>query len=141
MSDASERGRPGHRSLAPCFSRELAEMGREMVDLTAKPFSLDAGAVAWVRRTIEAMTLEEKLGQLFVNLNGALAPAYLDRILDRYHVGGMRFRPADAATVQAHLRHAQARSKVPLLVAANPAGAPKLTMNVPLSVGQRVQLR
>ncbi|MGE3269710.1 MAG: glycoside hydrolase family 3 protein [Chloroflexota bacterium] len=91
-----------------------------MVDLTAKPFNLDDEAVVWVRSTIDAMTLEEKIGQLFVNLNGAFTPDYLDRILSTYHVGGMRFRGADAATVQAHVRYAQSRSKIPLLIASNP---------------------
>ena len=91
-----------------------------MVDLTAKPFFLDAAAVAWVRSTIDAMTLEEKIGQLFINLNVAFTPEYLDQILDRYHVGGMRFRGADAATAQSHIRYAQSTSKIPLLVASNP---------------------
>ncbi|CAA9590373.1 MAG: GH3 [uncultured Thermomicrobiales bacterium] len=91
-----------------------------MVDLTAKPFNLDAAAIAWVRDTIEAMTIEEQIGQLFINLNVTFTPAYLDRVLDTYHVGGMRFRGADAVTVQAHIRHAQSRSKIPLLIASNP---------------------
>lgn len=91
-----------------------------MVDLTAKPFYLDAAGLAWVRSTIDAMTIEEKIGQLFINLNTAFTPAYLDHILGTYHVGGMRFRGADAAAVQAHIRHAQSASKVPLLIASNP---------------------
>lgn len=91
-----------------------------MVGLTAKPFFLDDDAVAWVQRTIDGMTLEEKIGQLFINLNVAFTPEYLDQVLDTYHVGGIRFRGADAATVQAHIRYAQSRSKLPLLVASNP---------------------
>jgi beta-N-acetylhexosaminidase len=91
-----------------------------MVDLTAKPFYLDAAAVAWVGSTIDAMSLEEKIGQLFINLNVAFTPEYLDHILDKYHVGGMRFRGADAATVQAHIRYVQSKSKIPLLIASNP---------------------
>ncbi|HMP41071.1 MAG TPA: glycoside hydrolase family 3 N-terminal domain-containing protein [Roseiflexaceae bacterium] len=91
-----------------------------MVDLTAKPFHLSADDIAWVRNTIDAMTLEEKIGQLFINLNTAFTPAYLDHIIGTYHVGGMRFRGADAATVQAHIRHAQSTSKIPLLIASNP---------------------
>src|SRR6476661_1933328 len=91
-----------------------------MVDLTAKPFHLDTTAVDWVQRTIDAMTLTEKIGQLFINLNTAFTPGYLDHVLDTYHVGGMRFRGADAATVQAHIRHAQSKSKIPLLIASNP---------------------
>ncbi|MBC8078263.1 MAG: glycosyl hydrolase, partial [Chloroflexales bacterium] len=84
-----------------------------MVDLTAKPFHLDAAGAAWVRSTIDAMTPEEKIGQLFINLNTAFTPEYLDHVLGTYHVGGMRFRGADAATVQAHIRHAQSKSKIP----------------------------
>jgi beta-N-acetylhexosaminidase len=91
-----------------------------MVDLTAKPFHLDAARSAWVRSAIDAMTLEEKIGQLFINLNTDFTPAYLDHVLGAYHVGGMRFRGADAATVQAHIRHAQSTSKIPLLIASNP---------------------
>ena len=33
-----------------------------MVDLAAKPFYLSAQDIAWVRQTIESMTLEEKVG-------------------------------------------------------------------------------
>ncbi len=76
--------------------------------------------MAWVRDTIAAMTLEDKIGQLFINLNVAFTPAYLDHMLDTYHVGGLRYRGADAATVQAHIRYAQSKSKIPLLVASNP---------------------
>jgi beta-N-acetylhexosaminidase len=91
-----------------------------MVDLTAKPFNLDEAAIAWVRETIASMTSEEKIGQLFINLNTAFTPDYLNHILDTYHVGGMRYRGADAATIQAHIRHAQSRTKIPLLIASNP---------------------
>jgi beta-N-acetylhexosaminidase len=48
------------------------------------------------------------------------AEGYLAHVLDRYHVGGMRYRDADSATVQQHVRYVQARSKIPLLIASNP---------------------
>ena len=38
-------------------------------DLTAAPYELDDDAIAWVRNTIDAMDLDEKVGQLFINLN------------------------------------------------------------------------
>lgn len=91
-----------------------------MVDLTASPFSLDDGAIAWVESTLASLTLEEKIGQLFINLNTSFEPAYLDGIIDNFHVGGMRYMGADSPTVQEHIRYAQSRSKVPLLVASNP---------------------
>jgi beta-N-acetylhexosaminidase len=93
-------------------------------DLTAAPFHLDAAGVSWVRRTIDAMTEDEKVGQLFINLNNRFDDAFVERIVDGYHPGGMRYSHTDSARVQAHIRHAQSRSVragsgVPLLVASN----------------------
>jgi len=93
-------------------------------DLTAAPFHLDAAGVSWVRRTIDAMTEDEKVGQLFINLNNRFDDAFVERIVDDYHPGGMRYSHTDSARVQAHIRHAQSRSVragsgVPLLVASN----------------------
>ena len=36
-----------------------------MINLWEKPFYLDEEAVAWVEKTRESMTTEEKAGQLF----------------------------------------------------------------------------
>jgi beta-N-acetylhexosaminidase len=90
------------------------------VDLRASPFNLDDEAVAWVDSTIAGMSLEEKIGQLFINHNNDYSPEYLDGVLDNYHVGGMRYRPGPSAAVQDHIRYAQSRTRIPLLVASNP---------------------
>jgi beta-N-acetylhexosaminidase len=95
--------------------------GRQFdVDLKAAPFNLDDAAVDWVNSTLESMTLEEKIGQLFINHNNDYSPEYLDGVLENYHVGGMRYRPGPSGAVQEHIRYAQSKSKVPLLVASNP---------------------
>ncbi|MBX3092920.1 MAG: glycosyl hydrolase [Cryobacterium sp.] len=91
-----------------------------MVDLSASPFNLDSEAIAWVHSTIESLTLEERIGQLFINHNHHFTADYLDDVIENYHVGGMRYRLGPAAEVQEHLRYAQSKSTVPLLVAANP---------------------
>jgi beta-N-acetylhexosaminidase len=91
-----------------------------MVDLSAKPFNLDQVAIDWVHATIDSMTLEEKIGQLFINHNNAFTPEYLDEVIDKYHVGGMRYRSGDAAQIQDHARYAQSKSRIPLLIASNP---------------------
>jgi len=88
-------------------------------DLTAVPFELDAAGVAWVRTTIDAMTEDEKVGQLFVNLNNRFDDTFVERVVDSYHPGGMRYNHTDSASVRTHIRHAQGRSTVPLLVASN----------------------
>ncbi|HSO17463.1 MAG TPA: gluconokinase, GntK/IdnK-type [Arthrobacter sp.] len=90
------------------------------VDLRAAPFNLDDDAVAWVDTTIAGMSLEEKIGQLFINHNNDYSPEYLDGVLENYHVGGMRYRPGPSAAVQEHIRYVQSRTRIPLLVASNP---------------------
>lgn len=90
------------------------------VDLQAAPFNLDGDAVAWVESTLAGMSLEEKIGQLFINHNNDYSPEYLDGVLDTFHVGGMRYRPGPSAAVQEHIRYAQSRTRIPLLVASNP---------------------
>ena len=82
-------------------------------DLTATPFGLDDDGIAWVRSTIDAMSVEEKVGQLFINLNNRFDEAFVNEIIDGYHPGGMRYNHTDAASVQAHIRHAQSRTNGP----------------------------
>jgi beta-N-acetylhexosaminidase len=43
-------------------------------DLTAAPYGLDAEAIAWVESTIDSMAEDEKVGQLFINLNNRFEP-------------------------------------------------------------------
>jgi beta-N-acetylhexosaminidase len=88
-------------------------------DLTATPYELDKEAIAWVRTTIDSMSVDEKVGQLFINLNNRFDEDFVNHIVDNYHPGGMRYNHTDSASVQAHIRHAQSRSKIPLLVASN----------------------
>ncbi|TNB75275.1 glycosyl hydrolase [Arthrobacter sp. BB-1] len=90
------------------------------VDLQAAPFNLDGDAVAWVESTLAGMSLEEKIGQLFINHNNDYSPEYLDGVLENFHVGGMRYRPGPSAAVQEHIRYAQSKARIPLLVASNP---------------------
>lgn len=90
-----------------------------MVDLTAKPFNLDEEAIAWVRETIENMSLDEKIGQLFVNMGASRDEDYLTGILDTYHIGAVRYNPGPAAEIWEQNRILQTKSKIPLLIAAN----------------------
>ena len=38
------------------------------VDLKAKPYNLSDSDIQWVEETIQSMSIEEKIGQLFVNM-------------------------------------------------------------------------
>ena len=90
-----------------------------MVDLTVQPFNLDAEGVAWVRDTIAGMTLEEKIGQLFVNMGSSRDEAYLKDMVDQYHIAAVRYQPGPASDIYDQNRILQENSKIPMLIAAN----------------------
>lgn len=90
-----------------------------MVDLKAKPFNLTDEDIAWVEGTIAEMTLDEKIGQLFINLGSSFEKEYLDRIVTEYHVGGVRYNPGTAAEVYEQNAYMQEKAKIPLLIATN----------------------
>ena len=90
-----------------------------MVNLTAKPYNLDEASIQWVKDTIASMSIEEKIGQLFINMGASRDEEYLKDMVTRYHIGGVRYNPGPAAEVQQQNRILQENSKIPLLIAAN----------------------
>ena len=92
-----------------------------MVDLKAKPFYLNDEQIAWVEDTIAGMTLEEKLGQLFVLLKAGpgVDEGQIKSTLDSYHQGGLRWQGGDKETVWLQNTTYQKNSRIPLLIAAN----------------------
>ena len=93
-----------------------------MVNLTAKPYNLDEQGVKWVKDTIANMTIEEKIGQLFINMGASREEDYLKSVLDNYHIGGVRYNPAMSNQVYDQNKILQENSKIPLLIAANTEG-------------------
>ena len=90
-----------------------------LVDLKAQPYNLDEGQQAWVENTLADMTDEEKIGQLFVSLfffgrdefsGNNLTNA---QILEKFHIGGVRYQGGTAEQVQDLLNSLQrdARSR------------------------------
>ena len=90
-----------------------------MVDLKAKPYNLGDEDIKWVKDTINSMTLEEKIGQLFVNMGETRDEEYLKGVLKNYHIGAVRYNPGTAEEVYEQNRILQENSKIPLLIAAN----------------------
>lgn len=89
------------------------------VDLTKKPYNLDQTAIAWVEQTIADMSIEEKIGQLFVNMGSSRDKQYLTDMAERYHIGAVRYNPGTATEVYDQNYILQTESKIPLLIAAN----------------------
>ncbi len=90
-----------------------------MIDIKAKPFYLDDEGVKWVEETKKNMSLEEKIGQLFVPVGYSAEPEYLQHEMLDHHVGGILYRSGNGKETQDGHRWLQERSKIPMFIAAN----------------------
>ena len=93
-----------------------------MVNLKATPFYLNDEQIQWVENCIQGMTLEEKLGQLFVILQAQ--PGFKEKqaeaLLGKSHMGGLRWQNGGSKEqIYTQLTTFQKHSKLPLLIAAN----------------------
>lgn len=91
-----------------------------MVDLTKKPFNLNAEQIEWVENTIANMSEDEKIGQLFIVMNiHKDNEEHIKEIVDKYHPGGLRWQGANIHETWNQNRLFQKHTKVPMLIAAN----------------------
>ena len=90
-----------------------------MVNLKAKPYYLSDEDIEWVNKTIEGMTDEEKVGQLFFQLTAGMDEKYLQELMEKYHLGGCRYNNMPGAYVQTQNRILQKYAKVPIFIACN----------------------
>ena len=90
-----------------------------MVNLKERPFYLKEEDIKWVEETIAGMTTEEKIGQLFVYMVTNRDPAVMKSVLDRFHVGAIRYHNAPKEELYEQNRILQENSKIPLLIASN----------------------
>ncbi len=89
------------------------------VDLNSAPFNLSAGAAAWVKSTLAGMSLERKVGQLFF-LEGIMSGRKrLEEIIAKIGPGGIMYRSAPSKVIAADHAALQAKSAIPLFLAAN----------------------
>ena len=91
-----------------------------MVDLKAKPYNLSEEDVLWVKSTIDSMTDEEKVGQLFFQLTASQDEEYLKELMEKYHLGGCRYNGMPGEKVLAQNKILQKYAKIPVFIACNP---------------------
>lgn len=90
-----------------------------MVDLKANPFYLTDEQIAWVEHTIDSMTKEEKIGQLFIHLTGCNREEDVREEVERMHMGGIRFNPRSKEEMWEMNYNFQKCSRIPVLSAVN----------------------
>ncbi|XJS10042.1 glycoside hydrolase family 3 protein [Aerococcaceae bacterium WGS1372] len=90
-----------------------------LVDLTKTPYNLDQEAINWVEETLANMTLDEKIGQLFVNMGAERTEEYLTGVMNDYHIAAVRYNKGESSEVYDQNKILQTKSKIPLIIAAN----------------------
>ncbi|MBS4462143.1 glycoside hydrolase family 3 protein [Aerococcaceae bacterium zg-B36] len=88
------------------------------MNLKTNPFYLDDEAITWVENTLNELSTDEKIGQLFLPIGYSKEPEYLNHLL-QLGIGGLFFRPGEASEVHETYKYMQEHSKVPLLTTAN----------------------
>lgn len=91
--------------------------------LSAPPFSLDASARDWVRRTKDSMTPREKAGQLFVHLLHGFDPAEEAMIAALKPAGITRGFGPDMQAEAALIDRMQAGAAIPMFISADLEGS------------------
>lgn len=90
-----------------------------MVDMKAKPFFLDDKGCRWVTQTLSSMSLEEKIGQLFLAIGLSEDDGDILEMERQFHLGGIMYRPGRAEKLKNRNDKLQAQARIPLLIAAN----------------------
>lgn len=90
-----------------------------MVNLSKKPYNLSAEQIAFVEKTVDNMTTEEKIGQLFFVIGQDETRVDLAKFLHTYKPGGLMFRPAPAEQIKRQTTLMQKVSNIPLFFSAN----------------------
>lgn len=98
-------------------------MKLDLSHLAKPPFSLDGEALDWVEATFNALTEEERVGQLFNMLSRGDEPGEREKF-QRFKPGGLtRYTRDDAGAERERLAELQSDAKVPLLVSADLEGS------------------
>ena len=89
------------------------------IDLKAKPFYLSDEDIKWVEETLEGLTLDEKIGQIFVDMLWNNTEEEIKESITKYGMSGFRYNNMPAADLHRQNAVIQENSKIPALIAAN----------------------
>lgn len=89
------------------------------IDLKAKPFYLEDEDIKWVEDTLAELSLDEKIGQVFVDMLWNNNEEEIKERINKYGMGGFRYSNMPADKLYEQNMTIQNTSKIPALIAAN----------------------
>lgn len=120
LGGAASCGKADYRmdSFSGLLDIVKADPSEKTIDLKKAPFYLGDADIAWVEETLEKMTPEEKVGQLFCPIGYSTEPEYLNMLLG-FHIGGLFFRDGVGEEMRKTFAYAQEHTRIPLLIPSN----------------------
>ncbi|SEA27084.1 beta-N-acetylhexosaminidase [Pseudobutyrivibrio sp. ACV-2] len=91
----------------------------DLAMLKKTPFNLNDKQVSWVTDTLESMSQEEKIGQIFCPICGETEPEKINQFVNTYNPGGVLYRPMESKVIKGCHKAFQDSSRIPMLLAAN----------------------
>lgn len=89
------------------------------INLRGNPFYLNEEQIAWVRKTLAGMSLEDKIGQILCPSYPGAGDESMKHLTQELKVGAMMIRPLPSTEVHDILRQYQESSEIPMLISAN----------------------
>ena len=62
-----------------------------MINLKGKPFNLNDEDIKWVEETLKSLSLDEKIGQVFVDMLWNNSDEEIKERIEKYGMGGFRY--------------------------------------------------
>lgn len=90
-----------------------------MVDLKTRPFYLTEEEISWIKSQTNSLTIEQKIGQLFLVLGDSFSDEKIQELVKSSRVGGILFRPASKNEIKNKISYLNKISRNPLIFAAN----------------------
>lgn len=89
------------------------------MDLKSKPFYLSDSDIKWVKTTLDGMSEEEKIAQLFCLITYTDDENYLKYLAGGLKVGGVMTRTMSLSEIINTVTRLQSNAKIPMLISAN----------------------
>lgn len=90
-----------------------------MINLKGNPFYLNDEGISWVTETLEQMSKEDKIAQLFCLIGYRNDTEFLTHLASGLKVGGLMCRAMKKEEIIDTTTTLQSKSKIPMLIAAN----------------------
>lgn len=90
-----------------------------MLDLKKSPYFLTDNQIKKINQTINEMSINDKVGQLFFVISPNLDGKELKTFMTTYRPGGMMYRPGTKKELKENISQVQNASGIPLFIAAN----------------------